>query len=153
MCVLHYFSEILYMLSSECMSTPPAFECIYYNNSTKCEHTIKWHFYIIYDFISSRIICLMEILCKIIEINRVHSAYQPYLQIRYMEHRIQRNNSRERESGGCIWASASLREKISTRCISSSSVFDFAIHIYFCIQIGIVYATCQQWYFVIIGYC
>lgn len=84
MCALHYFSEILYMLSSECVY-------VYYNNSTKCEHTIKWHFYIIYDFISSRIICLMEILCKIIEINRVHSAYQPYLQIRYMEHRIQRN--------------------------------------------------------------
>lgn len=47
----------------------------WYNNGTKCEQTIKWHFYIIYDFISSRIICLMEILCKIIEINRVYNNY------------------------------------------------------------------------------
>lgn len=76
--VLHYFSEIPYALMR--IYDHLAQICIY-NNSTKCEHTIKWHFYIIYDFISSRIICLMEILCKIIEINRVHSAYQPYLHI------------------------------------------------------------------------
>lgn len=120
------------MLLSECMSTLPAFEYIScYNNSTKCEHTIKWHSYIIYDFISSRIICLMEILCKIIEINRVHSAYQPYLQIRYIEHRIQRNSSREWGSGGFVSQRENLNKMhLELECVWLCNHMDVDIFVY-----------------------